>query len=415
MTNSDKAERCVGAYLDNLSTPTGAEVDGKVLSAALTAMSETKRQHAVPTNRILWRTIMTSKAGKLAAAAAIAIVVLSFTVFDALTQPAWALEDAIEALKDLKAIHMVGAFGGGPVDIWVRADESKSQSSTMIVRGSNGAVTWVKEGSTYHYEPGQNTVYFEDAITLGFSDWLGPDLLHMLGKAEDAQTLRGKDPATGRDRITLLCSLGDMHGPQSWIMEFDAASKLPIAFKQWANLDRSGPPVFEAFKITYYEDIADSLFDVQVPGKPTYVERPLTIQEAFIDMLSNPADGMPTDGLDQQQACERLLRAGFQAVIDGDLETLKKLGPFCASLGDELLQAAIFKIGREDRVTEIVKIGQICKTGQTRLGPIVAVPVQVRRKDGVKVEEKTIVQFRNIAGVPSCVIYGPYGLPQTIE
>ncbi len=415
MTDSKTTERIVSDYLDNLATPSGAEADGKILSGALTAMNEVKNQQAAPTSRISWSTIMTSKAGKLAAVAAIVLVVLSFTMFDTLTQSAWALEDAIEALKDLKGAHVVGTFGGGMVEIWVRADGSKSRSSAMVVRSSNGTVTWVKDGRTYHYEPGQNTVYFEDAITLGLSDWLGPDLLHMLSKAKDAQTLRGKDPATGRDRITLLCSLGDMHGPQSWIMEFDAASKLPIAFKQWANLDRSGPPAFEAFKITYYENVADSLFDVKVPGSPAYVERPLTIKEAFIDMLSNPADGMPTEGLDQQQACERILRAGFQAVIDEDLDTLKKLAPFCASLGDELLRAAIFRTGREDRVTEILEIGDICKTGQTRLGPIVAVPVQVRRKDGVKVEEKTIVQFRNLEGVESCVIYGPYGLPQTIE
>jgi len=415
MTDSQKTEGIVRDYLNNLATPSGAEADGKILCGVLTAMNEARSQHTVPTNGIPWSAIVTSKAGKLAAVVAVVAIVLSFTVFDVLTQPAWALEDAIEALKDLKAAHIVGAFAGETVKIWVRADVSKSQSSTMIVRSSHGAVTWVRDGSTYHYEPGQDTVYFENAITLGFSDWLGPDLLRMFSMAEDAQTLRGKDPATGRDRITLLCSIGDMHGPQSWIMEFDAASKLPIAFKQWANLDRSGPPAFEAFKITYYEDIADSLFDVQIPGNPTYVERPLTIQEAFIDMLSNPAHGMPTEGLDQQQACERILRTGFQAVIDEDLETLKKLSPFCASLGDELLRAAVFRTGREDRVTEILEIGEICKTGHTQLGPIVAVPVQVRRKDGVKVEEKTIVQFRNIAGVPSCVIYGPYGLPRDIE
>jgi hypothetical protein len=145
------------------------------------------------------------------------------------------------------------------------------------------------------------------------------------------------------------------------------------------------------------------------------VERPLAIQEAHLDMLSDPAHGIATEGLNQQQACERILRAGYQAAIDGDAETLKKLGPFCASLGDELLREAVFKTGREDRVTEILDIGQICKTGHSRLGPIVAVPVQVRRKDGVKVEEKVIVQFRNIAGAQSCVIYGPYGLSRTIE
>ena len=104
----------------------------------------------------------------------------------------------------------------------------------------------------------------------------------MPSQAENAELVRGKDAATGRDRVMLLCSMIDVHGPQSWIMEFDVISKLPVAFKHWENLDRSGPPKFEAFKLTYYEGLQDSVFDVHVPGKPEYVEKPLTIPDENI-------------------------------------------------------------------------------------------------------------------------------------
>src|SRR5512143_3966843 len=35
--------------------------------------------------------------------------------------------------------------------------------------------------------------------------------------------------------VMLLCSLVDVNGPQSFLVEFDRASKLPVAIKQWAN------------------------------------------------------------------------------------------------------------------------------------------------------------------------------------
>lgn len=415
MSDSRTTEHLVNTYLANLRTPDGAEVDGKVLAEALTAMQRTRNQGAAETSRITWRTIMTSKAGKLAAAAVIVAAVLSLTVFDGLTRPAWAMEDAIEALKDFRAIYLVGAFPGGTAEAWIRGNDAGTQSTDVVVRGSHGAITWTKEGSTYHYEPGQNTVYFEDAVTIGMTPWLGRELLEMLGTTETAKVIRGKDPATGRDRVTLMCSLTDVHGPQSWIIEFDKASKLPVAMKQWPNLYRSGPPSFDAFKIIYYEDLPDDIFNVPIPNDAKYVDKPLQIPEETVGVLSDPRDGMPTEGLAQQEAARKTVQALYQAVIDQDIKTLKSISPLCRNWGDEFLRKIVLKPDRDDRIVEIVEVGPICRTGQTKLGPIVAVPTTVRLKNGKKVEEKMIIQFRSLGGQSSCVVHGPYGLPREIE
>ncbi len=415
MSDSRKTERLVNAYLANLPTPDGAEVDGKVLAKALTAMRRTRNQQAAETSRITWRTIMTSKAGKLAAAAVIVAAVLFLTVFDGLTRPAWALEDAIEALKDFRAVYLVGAFPGGTAEVWMRANQTRTQSTDVVVKGSHGAITWTQDGSTYHYEPSQSIVYHENALTIGMAQWLGPGLLEMLSAAENSQVVRGKDPATGRDRVMLMCSLIDVHGAQSWIIEFDAASKLPVAMKQWPNLDRSGPPAFDAFKIIYYEDLPDSVFDVRIAPQAKHVEKPLTIPEEAAGILSDPHDGISAEGVAQQEAAEKVVRALYQAVINQDLDALKTISPLCRNWGDEFLRKMVFKPDRDDRIVEIVGVGPICRTGQSKLGPIVAVPTTVRLKNGKKVEEKMIVQFRTLGGQSSCVVHGPYGLPRLVE
>lgn len=415
MSDSRKTEHLVNTYLAKLPTPDGAEVDSKVLAEALATMQRTKSQRAAHTSRLTWRTIMTSKASKLAVAAVIVAAVLSVTVFDGFTRPAWALEDAIEALKEFRAVHVLGAFPGGTAEIWMRANEAKTQSTDVVVKGSHGAITWTQDGSTYHYEPSQNVVYHEPALTIGMAQWLGPQLLEMLSTARNTEIVRGKDPATGRERVMLLCSLIDVHGAQSWTIEFDFASKLPIAFKQWQNLDRSGPPKFDAFKVTYYEDLPDSVFDVRVPAQAKRVEKPLTIPDENIGVLSDPACGISTEGMTQEQAAQQAVRVLYQAVIDQDLDTLKRVCPLAATWGDDFLRAVIFKPDKEDRIVEIVKVGPIGRTGQSKLGPLAAVPTTVRLKDGRKVEEKMIVQFRTLAGQPSCVVHGPYGLPRETE
>jgi len=401
--------------LKNVPVNTNSQKDKQVLDEILNTMDQSQNAQPAVNRPNIWRIIMKNNINKIAATFIIIAVVLSFLAIDRLNPPAWALSDTIEALKDLKAVYVVGAYPGGTAEIWMRSNDSGSHSTDSVVRGSQGAITWTKDGSTYHYEPGQNTVYFENAITLGLSQWFGPELLEMFRKADNTEIIRGKDPATGRARVTMICSMIDSNGPQSWIIEFDVISKLPVAFKHWQNLDRSGQPAFEAYKITYYETLPDSFFEINIPGNPTYTEKPLTIPDENVGALSNPRDGVSIEGLSQQEAAEKIVRILYRAVIDQDLDQLKNIAPLCRNWNDEFLQEIVFKPGKDDRITEIVKIGKIFKTGHSKLGPIAAVPTEVKLHNGKRVENKMIIQFRRLGGKSTCVVHGPYGLPREID
>jgi hypothetical protein len=405
----------VKRLIKNVPVNTNPQRNDEILDDVLNTFEQSKNTQSASFQPSLWRIIMKSRVSKFAAAIIVIGVVLSFFASERLSTQAWAIEQTIEALKYLRAIHMVGVVPGGTAEIWMRANETGTQSTRTVVRGSHGAITWTKDGSTYHYEPSQNTVYFENAITIGMAQWLGTDLLEMLSQAKNVEVVRGTDAATGRDRVMLSCSMIDVHGPQSWIIEFDVASKLPVTLKQWQNLDRSGPPTFDAFKLTYYEDLPDSMFEVHIPGNPAYTEKPLTIPDENIGMLSDTKYGIPTEGLSRQAAAQKVIRMMYEAVIDMDLEQLKKICPLCENWGDKFLRAIVFRPGKEDRIEEILEIGEICKMGHSKLGPIAAVPTVFRLKNGKKVEQKMIVQFRQIGGQSSCVIHGPYGLPRELE
>ncbi len=396
-------------------TKTTNELDHRIINDALQAQEKLKKNNSADIQPKIWRIIMKNNVRKLTATIAVVAVVLAFFTFGRLNTPAWAISETIEALKDLKAVHIVGAFPGGTAEIWMRANEAGTQSTDVVVKGSHGAITWSKNGSTYQYEPSQNTVYFEHALTVGMAQWLGPELLEMLSQADNADIVRGKDPATGRERIMLMCSMIDVHGAQSWIIEFDIASKLPVSMRQWQNLDRSGPPSFQTFKIIYYEKLPDSVFEVYIPGSPTYIEKPLTIPDENIGILSNPLYGISAESMTQQEAAEKAVRTLYQAVINQDLDQLKNISPLCRNWNDEFLRKIVFKPDKEERIAEIIKIGNIFKTGHSKLGPIAAVPTVLQLQNGRKVEEKMIVQFRQIGGKSSCVVHGPYGISREIE
>lgn len=188
-------------------------------------------------------------------------------------------------------------------------------------------------------------------------------------------------------------------------MEFDAKTKLPISMKRWLNLERHGAPDFYFEKIVYFEDLPDSAFRFEPPRRVQFAEKPLTIPEANLAMLSDPRSGMPAEGLTREEACRKLLEQFWTACINNDLERIHQLCPLTATWPDGLLRDA----GSQDDVVELLKIGGIEKEGQSRLGPLALVPRRVRCRDGRVREIKIVVQFRQTEQGTSCVIHGNYG------
>jgi hypothetical protein len=414
MSQARDTERLLETYLEHLPTPEGAEGDAQMLADALTAMHRTKQQTVLP-GREIWRTIMKSRTVKLAAAVVV-VALLFVTFFGKLTQPVWAIDQAIKAIQKYKACNVTIVDSAGVMsDCWAKAEPSGELSDELLLKSGNGAVVWVKDNKTYYYDPHRNIVEVDDAKTAGFSPWLGPELFKLVAKADDAQTIFGKDPTTGRGRVVMTGSLTTALGPMSWSIEFDEDTKLPTAYTQWDNTHRSGAPKFSIVKITYFEDVPDSLLVADVPANVTYAPRPIVLPEANIALLANPNDGIRTEGLTHEQAAHQILEQVYEAAMAGDLQMMRKLCPLTATWSDELLKAAVMPDEEGRRLVEVLEIGTICREGSDRLGPFVVVPTRLKTEDGRVWDEKQIVQFRRINGQESCVVYGPYGMLSEVK
>lgn len=180
-------------------------------------------------------------------------------------------------------------------------------------------------------------------------------------------------------------------------------------------MDRRGAPFFNAVQIIYYENLSDSTFTVEYEKDTHLVRKELTIPESSIGLLSDSKYGILTEELNKEQAARKIVRMLYQAVIDEDLDSIRRLTPACATWNDEFLHYILYGNNPKLRIEEIVEIRPICHEGYSKLGSIAVIPVLYKRKDGTKVEDKMIVQFRQVGGKSSCVVHGPYGLPRELE
>ena len=360
---------------------------------------------------------MHSKLTKSAAAAVIIIAVfIGMNLFDG--TPAWALEQSIEAMKEYKCAYLSGVCPGqnGSLvnfEIWIRTNDDDPSTKNILIITNDGIIRWTQDNATYTYIPSEDTVYFENAITIGFSHFLGPELLEALSGLKDIKTHYGFDPATGRDYAMLSASITDVQGSKSIQVEFDMESKLVTHLKQWEYLPQQ-TLTFDTSQIRYFEQLPDSVFEVNIPAEAKYVESSLNIPEANLKILSNPEYGISAKGLTKEQAGRAILEQLYDALIAGEMGRIRDLAPVTKEWTDEFLKQTL-DIGTDNAIEKVVEIGHISRESASPLGPVVIIPVTTQHKDGTIWKANTIIQFRNINGQASCVVHGPHGLPAQVQ
>jgi len=256
----------------------------------LRSLSKQPRRKETPL--IIWRTIMKSKIAKLATAAVIIILVaFGITFLDKSVTPAWAIEQSIEAMDQYKAVLIEGSQSertwreNGSLELkpyrsWAVANEDqtmvekyRTEVDGFLILTTNGQKTW-------RYDPNTNTVHVENRPYVASECWCGSQFLEQLKDFRDSgiftkwEETYGKDPATGRQRVFLTIAWLEerFNGPRSLWLEFDMESKLLVSLKQWENANWEGPATIVGEKVTYYENLPDNLFELEIPEGATVIE-----------------------------------------------------------------------------------------------------------------------------------------------
>lgn len=411
-----KTTQDIARALQQLHVPASPELDQRIqnaLARAPVAPSLTPSEDA-PALWTLITLIMKRKSVRYSLGTGLGLALLATLLVQHATTTAWAMEQTIEALQKYKALHIRGYSGSGssagPLEVWARANPSGTHSGACLARMGNITV-WVDGAKTYAYEPEHQRVWVEPGITAGLNPWFGPKFLTTLARMHDYQAHKGVDAATGKPRVLVSGSLETVLGPQSFLLEFDGETKLPVSLKGWRNLKRHGAPEFVFEKIVYFEDLPDSTFRFTPPPGVTFVDKPLTIPEENLRGLSDPDDGIAVDGLTREAACRKLLEQFLNACIREDMARVHQLCPLTRAWPDGLFR----DLGGEDQMSELQSIGGIEREGQSPLGPLALVPCRVRCKDDQVRELRMVVQFRGNGPEASCVVHGPHGNSIDVE
>jgi outer membrane lipoprotein-sorting protein len=86
---------------------------------------------------------------------------------------------------------------------------------------------------------------------------------------QDWQVMYGKDTATGRDYAVVTFS--NPSQGQSWRLEIDLETNLPVRAKGWHNIRREGAPSMNFQKITFSERLSDDIFEFEIPEGATVI------------------------------------------------------------------------------------------------------------------------------------------------
>jgi hypothetical protein len=351
----------------------------------------------------------------LGTAGLVALVLVIAAVLGREPSHAWSIEQSIEAMRPYRALHLHGTMGGNArCELWTRTSADHVTTERLLMQIAGGPIVWIEGNATYYFDPNSQVVYTDDAQTAGFNPWPGPRLFEM-AQAVGVRMVDTRWVFPASRRVVTEWSILTTRGPTSARAEFDLETKLLTSLSQWDNMDRQGPPGFEAHDIEYLSNLSDETFKVDLPAGVRYQPTPLEVAESVLGVLAMPDAGMPTPDTALDEAGRRIVSQMWKAVLAQDLASFRRLCPIARGWSDELLRATLGRADDPDAVVEVVEVGRGVVRGHSRLGPLSVVSSRVRHGDGKLYEEKTIVQHRPDGSTPSCVIYSNYGASYRLD
>lgn len=217
------------------------------------------------------------------AAAVVAAIVVSLTISNWLTAPAWAIGQTIKALNNVSSLVISGAGcdegASAPFTLWIRPSQEDDEGFDMRFECADQLIV-VRGKKAWVHLADKNVVMIYDDVTesdgmmrdlkwwydlAALNPWLTGKILatvkHVAGNWEEVY---GQHEPTGRDSVFVTCT----YEPESkfWFV-CDLETKLIVEAKywNWSSPDREGPPACHATAFAYNEDIDDTLFDFQIP------------------------------------------------------------------------------------------------------------------------------------------------------
>ena len=358
--------------------------------------------HRQPRQIKIWRTIMKSRITKFAAAAVIimAIVFGLTSLLEQGTTSAYAVEQTIEALKEIKTVYMAGEFyKQGKFECWMKfaGDPDKPTHIWLGRTGQNLCKICSPQG-VFGLNKRTKVVHFARRDERD-KDWFikfgsfFEDAVKQAQKTESVKIYTEIDPNTRNELIVI--HIITQSREQKFLV--DPKTKLPIHF----STIREDMPmemmtrtlaVKKLEYIRYNEQPPEGIFDMPKDAK---------IMEEEVDSMVDPDSGLIADGMSRPEACLAIVKQTVQALIDVDVATLCKLDLFFRLYTPEIWE----------KIKEMKAAGQWVNnfniTGDPyQEGELWYVPCEIRGIAGKSEVQTPMIKFYEMEGKTICFIIG---------
>jgi hypothetical protein len=342
-----RSRKKIEQLIEHIEVETRPTRDRHLLGTILKAHEESQHQQQPHT----WRIVMRSNTAKLASAAVVLIGIgLFVTILDHMTAPAWAFEQTLAALKNVRAVYTTGRMydpsrgRDATFEIWAEArdgDPTRSGDCRYREGDDHLCVASEAENITYVYDrleaPKQEVVYITEGLNRGMYMFPSGDMLaEFKAMAQNWQEEIRKDPETGKSYAYITFSGPEIDTAKYWQIQVDVETKLPVRTAVWFNADRQGQPHYEFTTLEYDPNIPQGCFEFEVPAGAQVVDC-REIEKLF---AKNPNLGIMVDDLELKEACMKVITAYWQALIAKDWDTVGKIRPLATGQDLTDLQSA---------------------------------------------------------------------------
>ena len=354
-------------------------------------------------NLSLWRTIMGSRKLKLTAAAIIliAVTIISVSRIDVAT-PAYAFDQTIDAIKKVKTVHMAGEFyAQGKFECWLRFDGDPDVPTHMWLSMPGFHLCKIcSPDGLFHLNKRTNYVFFTS------QDHRGRTWVLKFGSFFK-DTVEGAIRVPGASRIDsidiynekecIAVSITTPKREQKFLI--DAQTKLPISFSTIRDdapmqmIKRKTFTVKNIEWIHYNQEPPEGIFNMPANAK--------VVQNGY-DCWVDPDSGLIADGMTRQQASMAIVKQAGQALIDLDIDTLRKLDLHFLQCSPDVWEQLVRQVKEAGQsVEEFVITGDAYEEGDFWY-----VPCEFRMSDGKTEVETAMIKFYEMEGKTICIIVG---------
>ena len=280
------------AIRKKLSFSASAEMHERILTDVINAQEDSGKTKPALNRLNIRNKIMKSPITKLAAAMIIIAAVILITILDKSTTPAYAIEQTIDALKNVRFLHIVERSLSGEIadERWIELDSEGKQ--IRYRQDTPPDFLDIEDGETVAmYRKDKNAVVLYDRKEQGFS--VGPISKFLSSLAEQKLIIDENVEYRGRltHRVRSLMANQDVF--------VDPETFLPIA---WAGLEIS------------YESPPKGTFEIVIPDGCTMIDK-----RPGAESIDEP------EWLEEYEAADENFMRGIQALREGEYETAVSL------------------------------------------------------------------------------------------